>query len=140
MCNLRPERLVSKAISCMLPATGCSRIPEALQHIFTCLATVIKALAKRFAAAVTAMLRCSRRLRYHTAEHVRSMAAHAFAFPLRHASEKQLKRAVSAIVNGKHTHDAVDLPKVGCLVHSRVSMVINGVVRAEASCQLATCS
>ena len=75
-------------------------MPEALQQIFTCLSMVIKALAKRFAASIPALLHCSRRLRYYSAEHVRGMAAKAFAFPLRHASEKQLERAVAVIFKG----------------------------------------
>ena len=61
---------------------------------------MIKALAKRFAAAIPAMLKCSRSLRFYHAEHVRSMAAQAFAFPLRHASDKHLRRAVIAVFAG----------------------------------------
>lgn len=79
---------------------GASRIPEALQHIFVCLAAVIKTLAKRFAATLPALLQCSRRLRYHRAEYVRSLAAHAFAFPLRHASDQQLMRGIAAVFAG----------------------------------------
>lgn len=90
--------------ACLLP--GCDRLPEALQHIFTGLGLVIKALAKRLAAAAPAMLKCSRRLRFHPVEHVRTMAASAFAFPLRHASLKQLRRAVPAILAGE--------PQPGC--------------------------
>ena len=75
-------------------------MPEVLHSVFTCLTGIIRTLAKRLAAAIPALLKCSRKLRFHRLEHIRNLAAHAFAFPLRHASDKQLDKAVHGIFAG----------------------------------------
>ncbi|KAK9808411.1 hypothetical protein WJX73_001754 [Symbiochloris irregularis] len=80
-----------------LMSAGGGRMPEVLQHVFPSLTAIIRTLAKHLAGSVPALLQCSRGLRLHAQDHIRSLAAHAFAFPLRHASEKKLDRAMDAI-------------------------------------------
>ena len=79
---------------------GADREPELLQHIFSCLSSVLRHLAQWLAADMPRVLQQTARLRYHSARHVRQLAAQSMGFLLRHARGKALRAGVRTIYAG----------------------------------------
>ena len=84
--------------------TGGVSQPELLQHMFQCLACICKYLVKQMATDMAQLLKHSARLRYHTAEHIRKLAASTFAYVLRQSTSLQLKQAIKLLFAGKLSH------------------------------------
>ena len=89
---------------------GADREPELLQHIFSCLSSVLRHLAQWLAADMPRVLQQTARLRYHTARHVRQLAAQSMGFLLRHARGKALRAGVRTIYAGLRTALLPNMP------------------------------
>lgn len=84
----------------LLAAAGADREPELLQHIFGCLSSVLRYLAQWLAGDLPRALQQTARLRYHSARHVRQLAAQSMGFLLRHARGRVLRAGVRTIYAG----------------------------------------
>ena len=84
----------------LLAAADADREPELLQHIFGCLSSVLRHLAQWLASDLPRALQQTARLRYHSARHVRQLAAQSMGFLLRHARGKALRAGVRTIYAG----------------------------------------
>ena len=92
---------LQRSLDCSLGGSaGADREPELLQHIFACLSSVLRHLAQWLAADMPKVLRQTARLRYHSARHVRQLAAQSMGFLLRHARGKALRAGVRTIYAG----------------------------------------
>ena len=88
---------VTGALSRLL-MDGAEREPELLEHVFACLARVLKWLQRQLAADLPLALRHTRSLRRHRSRHVRKFAAQAAAFLLRAAPDAAVEDGVRAIL------------------------------------------
>ena len=88
---------VTGALSRLL-MDGAEREPELLEHVFACLARVLKWLQRQLAADLPLALRHTRSLRRHRSRHVRLFAAQAAAFLLRAAPDAAVEDGVRAIL------------------------------------------
>jgi len=97
---MRCSGSVTNQLARILLAAGSDREPELLQHIFSCLSGVSRHLAQWLATDMPKILQQTARLRYHTARHVRQLAAQSIGFLLRHARGKALRAGVRTIYAG----------------------------------------
>lgn len=89
-------------------SAGADRHPELLADLFTCLSYIFKHLTKHVAPQLTTVLHDSRGLTYHTAPHVRQLAANAVGYLFRHTGQSGLKAGVQTVL-----HEAVVHPTPG---------------------------
>ena len=101
-------------------SAGADREPELLQHIFGCLSSVLRHLAQWLAADMPKILQQTARLRYHSARHVRQLAAQSMGFLLRHARGKALRAGVRTVYAGLRP-----------AVHSTCCLLLMGYMRPE---------
>lgn len=79
-------------------SAGADRHPELLADLFTCLSNIFKHLTKHVAPQLTTVLHDSRGLTYHTAPHVRQLAANAVGYLFRHTGQSGLKSGVQTVL------------------------------------------
>ena len=106
---------VTGALSRLL-MDGAEREPELLEHVFACLARVLKWLQRQLAADLPLALRHTRSLRRHRSRHVRLFAAQAAAFLLRAAPDAAVEDGVRAILAEATSDDTTVTVEAGASI------------------------
>ena len=107
---------------------GIDREPELLQLVFACLSQVIKQLSRQLSADLVPILKSTARLRHHSIDYVRVLAAQSLSYLLRQAPYVSAKSGLKALVAEAVTKPTLArVEGAGFLIAEAATGVSNGL-------------